>query len=142
VTYRGRLTAAVQRELRQHGLSERQIRNVYVNEVDVSPRTPDSYMAVDCSVPLPPPTGGPGENTASLDPDDAVLKVRVLLDERTTLRILLNSLLDETNLPHGSRRIARDITDELNQAVYARLRRLAAPRTGPASDGHHRDDKS
>lgn len=160
MTYRGRLTDAVQRELWRHGLSESQVQGVYVNEVDVSPRTSDAYLAVDCSVPLAPVVTGSAQpaqpeksekdtkldkSTVIIDPPqvgDAVLKVRVLLDERTTLRILLNSLLDETSVPHGSRRTQREITDEINQAVYARLRRLAAPRTGPASDAHHEDDKS
>lgn len=142
MTYRERLTVEVQKNLWRHGLSEAQIKDVYVTGVDVSPQTPETYLAVDCSVPLPPATGKMSTIESPAQSGDAVLHVRVILDERTALRVLFNGLLDVTNVARPRRRTRHEITEEFNQAVYAKLGKMSASRAGSTYDEHHEDDKS
>lgn len=120
MSYRGRLTAEVQKLLwnspdhREHGLTDEQIMALRVDEIDVSPTTPDTFLAVDCSIPT--------TTTEPTETPDPVLRARVFLDQRTTLRVLLKGLLDETNVPRAPRRSQREITEEHNQRIYEQLR--------------------
>lgn len=106
MSYRGRLTDAVQRRLLNDAaqlgleLTTGQIADVTVNEVDVAPGGGERYLLVDCFAP------------AVTGADDGVVKFQVTLDERTALRILFNAPLDETNVPRTYRpRTTRVITN-------------------------------
>lgn len=122
MSYRGRLTAEAQRQLLNspdhsgHGLTDEQISALRVDDVDVSPTTPDTFLAVDCSLPM---------MVEPFTPSEPMWKVRVILDQRTALRILFGGLLDETNVLRTPRRTPHEIANEINQRVYEQLRRSA-----------------
>lgn len=124
MSYRGRLTAQVQRQLSnmpgRAGLTDTQITALRVDNVDVSLITPDAFLTVDCSMPMT--VTGSAVPTTSTDP---TLKMSVALDQRTALSLLMNGLLDETNVPKPSRTPIRDVVERHNQRVYDALRRSA-----------------
>lgn len=117
MSYRGRLTAEAQHRLRgsttpaTRELIDDQIEQLHVDDIDVSPTTPDTFLVVECSLPVPDGHG--------------VVKVTVVIDQLTALRILFNAPLDETNVPREPRRSSRAVTSEVNQRVYDTLRRSA-----------------
>lgn len=117
MSYRGRLTAEVQSRLRgstaptARALVDEQIAQTRVIQVDVSPITPDTYLLVECTLPVP--------------EGDGFVKVTVTIDQLTALRILFNAPLDETNVPRTSRTSTRDMTERINERVYDVMRRSA-----------------
>lgn len=128
MSYRVRLTTEVQKQLWNgpdhggHGLTDDQIMALQVTDVDVSPTTPDTFLAVDCSIPMTTPAeANPGDPPTP----DPVLRTRIFLDQRTAFRLLFNGLLDETNVPRPSRRSIREVVEQQNQRFYDSLRRSA-----------------
>lgn len=126
MSYRERITAEAQRQLwagddyRERRVTDAQISALRVDDVDVSPTTPDTFLMLNCSLPV-----DPEASNSTITPDIPVWRTRVLLDQRAALRLLFNGLLDETNVPRPPRRSQRDTTAALNQRVYEQLRRSA-----------------